>query len=41
MGTDFDLTNEFTVTDEETGKTVVDTYWKLGDHLWSKYDEQW
>jgi len=22
-------------------KTVVETYWKLGDHLWNKYDEKW
>ncbi len=22
-------------------KTVVDTYWRLGDHLWNKYDEKW
>lgn len=26
---------------KKTCRTVVDTYWKLGDHLWSKYDEQW
>jgi dipeptidase len=22
-------------------RTVVDAYWRLGDHLWNKYDEQW
>lgn len=26
---------------KKTCKTVVDAYWRLGDHLWSKYDEQW
>ena len=25
----------------ETAKSVTDTYWSLGDHLWNRYDEKW